>query len=213
MVKSQIMTAPNLTEDEIKRRLENAYQPGMIASSDGYAGMSQTDRLTCAAVLVPLVRREGRWQVVYTRRTETVEHHKGQVSFPGGGCDAGEQTPEETALREAREEIGVAPKDVRLLGRLNEIVTITHYRITPVVGIIPFPYEFKLEPAEVSRAFTIPLAWLSRRENWDERMVNPDGSARSFALITYHPYDGEILWGASARMTHNFLSVLGLVNE
>jgi 8-oxo-dGTP pyrophosphatase MutT (NUDIX family) len=174
-----------------------------------YAGA----QLICAAVLIPLVLWKDEWHLVFTRRTEAVEHHKGQVSFPGGGCDKGESTPEQTALREAEEEIGVKSKDIHLLGRLNEILTITRYRVTPVVGVIPWPYEVHPEPAEVERIFTIPLLWLSRRENWEEQIAAPTGLLRSFLVISYHPYDGEILWGASARMTHNFLSVLGLLNK
>jgi 8-oxo-dGTP pyrophosphatase MutT (NUDIX family) len=203
---------PKLSEAFIKGCLQQAYQPGVIASTDGYAEMVENVRLKCAAVLIPLVWWKDEWHLVFTRRTETVEHHKGQVSFPGGGCNLDETTPEETALREAEEEIGLKMEDVRLLGRLNDVVTITHYRVTPVAGVMPWPYEVRLEPAEVWRAFTIPLLWLAERKNWDEQPVTPDGSPRHFPVVKYHEYDGEILWGASARMTLNFLSVLGLLN-
>jgi 8-oxo-dGTP pyrophosphatase MutT (NUDIX family) len=193
--------------------LQQAYQPGVIASTDGYAEMFENVRLKCAAVLIPLVWWKDEWHLVFTRRTETVEHHKGQVSFPGGGCNLDETTPEETALREAEEEIGLKMGDVRLLGRLNDVVTITHYRVTPVVGVMPWPYEVRLELAEVGRAFTIPLLWLVNRANWDEQPITPDGMRRPFPVVRYNEYDGEILWGASARMTLNFLSVLGLLNK
>jgi 8-oxo-dGTP pyrophosphatase MutT (NUDIX family) len=200
-----------LSEEEILERLRAAYRPGLIASSDGYAAPESEQALRCAAVLIPLARRQDDWQLVLTRRTETVDEHKGQVSFPGGACEADETAPEQTALREAGEEIGLKPEDVRLLGRLNDIVTITAYRITPVVGTIPWPYRLRLARAEVGRAFTIPLSWLADRRNWDERPALPDGTPRPFPVITYHPYDGEVLWGASARITLNFLSVLGLI--
>jgi 8-oxo-dGTP pyrophosphatase MutT (NUDIX family) len=201
-----------LTESYIAERLHLAYQPGVVASTDGTAALYEGVTLECAAVLIPLVEHDDEWQLLYTRRTDTVEHHKGQVSFPGGRCDGDESTPEATALREAEEEIGLKPEHVRLLGRLNDVITITRYRVSPVVGVMPWPYQVRLESAEVSRAFTIPLVWLSRRENWDEQYVTPGGTPRPFPVITYHPYDGEILWGASARMTQNFLSVLGLLN-
>jgi 8-oxo-dGTP pyrophosphatase MutT (NUDIX family) len=200
---------PDLTEDFISLRLKKAYQPGVIASTDGYAEMYAGVELKCAAVLLPLVCRQDEWHLVFTRRTEVVEHHKGQVSFPGGGCNDEESTPEQTAVREAEEEIGLKPADVRLLGRLNEVLTITHFRVTPVVGVMPWPYEIRPEPAEVERVFTIPLLWLSQPGNWTEQPVTPAGLPRSFQVISYHPYDGEILWGASARIVHNFLSVLG----
>ena len=200
-----------LTQASISRSLQEAYHPGTIASLDGHAGLYANVRLQAAAVLVPLLRRGGAWHLLYTRRTDTVEHHKGQVSFPGGGCDDGEKTPEETALREAREEIGLEPGAVRVLGRLNDVLTITRYRVSPVVGVIPYPYPFQLAPLEVGRAFTIPLRWLAEPANWEEQPFSPEGMPRPFPVITYHPYDSETLWGATARMTHNFLGVLGLI--
>ncbi len=199
-----------LTEQEITEQLIKAYQPGSVGSTDGYRGLFDGLKLKCAAVLLPLVWWNNEWQLVFTRRTETVEHHKGQVSFPGGSCELGESTPESTALRETQEEIGLNQKDVRLLGRLNDYITITHYRVTPVVGVIPWPYPVRLEKAEVERIFTIPLTWLADSANWDEQPVTVDGFTRPFPVLRYHPYDGEILWGASARMTHNFLFALGL---
>ena len=197
-----------LTEETISRQLKKSYRPGVIASLDGYAGMYEHVTLRCAAVLIPLVWWEDEWQMVFTRRTETVEHHKGQVSFPGGGCEKDEATPEATALREAKEEIGLAPEDVHLLGRMNDIITITHYQVTPVVGVMPWPYQLRLEPAEVGRVFTIPLLWLADRLNWDEQPISPPGGSRPFPVIKYHPYDGEILWGASARITQSFLKTV-----
>jgi 8-oxo-dGTP pyrophosphatase MutT (NUDIX family) len=199
-----------LTENFIAEQLHIAYQPGLVASADGYPGMYEEGSLRCAAILIPLVRRDETWQLVFTRRTETVEHHKGQVSFPGGGCEVSEPTPEATALREAWEEIGVKPEDVHLLGRMNDVITITRYRVTPIVGVIPWPYQEKLERAEVERLFTIPLSWLADRLNWSERPVKVEGVLRPFQVIRYHPYDGEVLWGITARITHNFLGVLGL---
>jgi 8-oxo-dGTP pyrophosphatase MutT (NUDIX family) len=157
--------------------------------------------------LVPLVWDNDEWHLLFTRRTDKVESHKGQVSFPGGACDEGETTPEQTALREADEEIGIHPADVRVIGRLSRMVTISKFRVSPVVGIIPFPYAFKMAGIEVARVFTIPLLWLADRNNYWEFSV--PGTARS--VIAYHPYDGELLWGATARMTVNFMKILGFI--
>jgi 8-oxo-dGTP pyrophosphatase MutT (NUDIX family) len=201
----------DLTEATITERLRRAYQPGVITSTGGYAEMYENIALKCAAVLIPLIWWKDEWHLVFTRRTEVVEHHKGQVSFPGGGCNLDETTPEETALREAREEIGLKPEDVRLLGRLNDVMTISGYQVTPVVGVMPWLYEVRLEPAEVGRVFTIPLLWLVGRKNWEEQSITPDGAQRPFPVVKYHEYDGEILWGVSGRITLNFLSVLGKV--
>ena len=200
----------SLTEEQISRQLKKSYQPGLIASMDGYAELYEHVNLKCAAVLIPMGWWKDEWQLVFTRRADTVEHHKGQVSLPGGGCELNESTPEATALREAKEEIGLAPEDVRLLGRMNDIITITRYQVTPVVGVIPWPYQFRPEPAEVRRVFTIPLLWLADRANWDEQPITREGMNRSFPIVRYHPYDGEILWGASARITLDFLrTVMG----
>ena len=205
-----------LTEDFITHRLKKTYHPGSLAWTDGYADLfsSQSDRpLKCAAVLMPLTWREEAWHLVFTRRTDTVESHKGQVSFPGGGCDTNETSAEQTALREAEEEIGLHARDVCILGQLNDMVTITRYQVSPVVGIIPWPYKFLMSPREVSRVFTIPLTWLAQPENWEEHHATPKGAPRSFPVVIYHPYDGEILWGASARMTLELLRVIGMLGK
>jgi 8-oxo-dGTP pyrophosphatase MutT (NUDIX family) len=197
----------------IERKLRLAYRQGALASVDGAFEMYRGQDLKCAAVLIPVATRDEGLHLVFTRRTHTVEHHKGQVSFPGGRCDQAETSPEQTALREAQEEIGLQAEHVRLLGRLNDVLTITRYRVTPVVGLIPWPYPFLCEPAEVERVFSIPIQWLAQRANWDERPFSSSRQAGAFPVITYHPYDGEVLWGASARITHNFLEVIGLVEK
>ncbi len=197
-----------LTEADITQRLRAAYIPGKIANTDtGVRPELIRHPLKCAAVLVPLVRLDGGWHLLFTRRTEIVESHKGQVSFPGGACDDGETAPEETALREADEEIGLHPADVRVLGRLNDVVTISSYRVTPVVGVVTdWPYVFRVSGVEVGRVFTMPLDWLSDRRNRLE-FERPDTGVK---LIAYHPFDGELLWGATAQMVVNFLEVLGV---
>jgi len=198
----------SLTEGHISRQLKKSYHPGVIASMDGYAELYEHVSLRCAAVLIPFAWWNDEWQLVFTRRAETVEHHKGQVSFPGGGCETGEDSPDATALREAREEIGLAPEDVHLLGRMNDIITITNYRVTPIVGVIPWPYHFTPEPAEVARVFTIPLLWLADRANWDEQPIQREGFSRPFPVVRYHSYDGDILWGATARITLDLLKTI-----
>ncbi|MEK6750736.1 MAG: CoA pyrophosphatase [Chloroflexota bacterium] len=196
-----------LTEDFISQKLLKAEQNAM--DSDGYAEIPVKPEtlLKCAAVLVPLTYVQDEWHILFTRRTDRVESHKGQVSFPGGACDEGETTPEQTALREAEEEIGMIPADVKVLGRLSRLVTISSFRVSPVVGVIPWPYAFRVAGVEVARVFTIPLLWLANRNNYWEFSLRE--SERS--LIAYHPYDGELLWGATARMTVNFLKTLELI--
>jgi 8-oxo-dGTP pyrophosphatase MutT (NUDIX family) len=163
--------------------------------------------LRLAAVLVPLVHHSDSWSLLYTRRTDRVEHHKGQVSFPGGASDPGDDGPEATALREAQEELGIRPADVRILGRLEPLVTITDFLVTPVVGIVPWPYAFRVHTPEVERVFTLPLAWLSDRRNYMKFIRSETGRH----VIAYLPHDGELLWGATAHMTVGFLELLGLL--
>lgn len=200
------MLPPNLTEDYIIEKLSISRDKN--GSGEVYNENEDLpgSEAKCAAVLIPMMRFGGEWHLLYTRRGDKVETHKGQVSFPGGACDPGEQTPEQTALREAHEEIGIRPQDVRVLGRLTSMITITSFRVTPVVGLVPWPYAFQVEYAEVARVFTMPLAWLADKSNrWEISLPG-----RRFGLIVYHPYDGELLWGATALMTDTFLKVLGL---
>lgn len=196
-----------ITEEFISQKLFEAGQNS--ADTDDYSEipLHANARLKCAAVLVPLTYHQDEWHILYTRRTDRVESHKGQVSFPGGACDDGETTPEQTALREAEEEIGMNPADVKVLGRLSQMITISSFRVSPIVGVIPWPYAFRVAGVEVARVFTIPLLWLANRNNYWEFSLRE--SERS--LIAYHPYDGELLWGATARMTVSFLKTITLI--
>ena len=195
-----------LTEDFITQRLHEALKSAG-PSSDGYAELELNDEISlkCAAVLVPMVWHDEEWHLLFTRRTDRVESHKGQVSFPGGACDEGETAPEQTALREAEEEIGIQQADIRVLGRLANLITISYFRVTPVVGVVRWPTVFRVGEHEVARVFTIPLTWLANESNrWQFEIPG-----RNRSVIAYHPYDGELLWGATARMTVDFLKVLG----
>jgi len=168
-----------------------------------------TGPLKRAAVLIPLTRVADDWHILYTRRTDEVEHHKGQVSFPGGRADPEDISPEATALREADEEVGIRPEDVRVLGRLGEMMTVSNYLVTPVVGVFPWPYAFRIHTVEVSRVFTMPLIFLADRSNYQEFIRAETGRG----VITYFPFDGELLWGATARMTVAFLQTLGVLEQ
>lgn len=187
-----------LTADEIAARLR-------VLTPDAGTEVGPESRPRCAAVLVPLLWWSLEWHLLLTRRTTRVESHKGQVSFPGGACDPGESTPEITALREAKEELGIRRENVRVLGRIAPLLTVSNYRVTPVVGIIPWPYVFRIENAEVDRVFTIPLVWLSEPANrWEFHLpVSAD------TVCFFRPYDGELLWGVSASITTQLIDILG----
>ena len=173
-----------------------------------------------AAVLLPLFHldEEGEknniWQMLLTRRTNTVAEHQGQVAFPGGSADPTDTSLEMTALREAHEEIGLDPSQVRILGKMNQVWTITNYLVTPVVGVIQWPFPLRLEEIEVSRVFSIPLDWLSNPDNHEIRyraipMPYSDILKREFhPVIYFQPYEGELLWGVSAEITLRFINTL-----
>lgn len=163
-----------------------------------------------AAVLIPLLRQGEEWQLLYILRARVEgDMHSSQVAFPGGRLDPGETSPQEAALREAREEIALDTTRVRLLGHLEDFITISNYRVTPVVGVIPWPTELRPDTREVQRAFTIPLAWLADLANREEReRVTPDG--RTLKVVYFKQYDKELLWGVTARITLNFLEALEL---
>jgi 8-oxo-dGTP pyrophosphatase MutT (NUDIX family) len=174
-----------------------------------------------AAVLVPLILNPPHaqtpgWHILYTRRTESVQDHKGQVSFPGGRADPGDNYPTGTALREAYEEVGLRPSDVRILGAMQPFLTITNYLVTPVIGVIPWPYHFTIQPNEVSRIFTIPMDWMAKTENYEIKQREFPPSAQippqfqNIQVIYYHQYDGELLWGITAEVTLRFLRLLEL---
>jgi 8-oxo-dGTP pyrophosphatase MutT (NUDIX family) len=153
-----------------------------------------------AAVLVPLYWDEDQWHLLLTRRTDTVESHQGQVSFPGGMIEAGDSTPTEAALREAQEEIGVHPQDVEILGPIPSHLTVTQFEIVPILGVIPWPYALKINAAEVANTFGVPLKWLADPSNLESRFQIPSTQGRQLSIYTYRPYHGEVIWGATARI-------------
>lgn len=166
-------------------------------------------RMTPAAVLIPLISINHAWHVLYIRRATNInDHHSGQVAFPGGRHDPEDVDMETTALREANEEIGLMPQDVRVIGCLNEHYSTTDYRIRPVVGAIPWPYSLRIEKKEVSRWFTIPFDWLANPDNREIRHQQSSAGEPHIPTIYFRNYQGEHLWGASAKITVELLETL-----
>lgn len=156
-----------------------------------------------AAVLIPLIARPGGTMAIFTRRADHLSAHAGQISFPGGRVDASDRGPVATALREAREEIGLAADRVEILGRLSICDTTTGFAVVPVVGLVTPPVEFVPGPLEVAEIFEVPLAFLLDPEN--RRLVcRPDGR-ETYVL----DYDGRVIWGATARMIVDLSEVIG----
>ncbi len=164
-----------------------------------------------AAVLIPILRKNNAWHLLFTLRTDTLAEHSGQVSFPGGRTEPEDATPEETAKREAFEEIALNPQHLRILGKLYNLITITNYLVTPVVGVIPWPYKFQLAYEEVRKVFTIPLEWLADPSNHEIQYRTMPPHHTPFPVVYFERYKNELLWGVSAQITLNFLITLGLV--
>ena len=162
-----------------------------------------------AAVLLPLFRHREAWHLLFIRRTEyTGDDHSGQVAFPGGRRDPADSDAAATALREAQEEIGLDPKQVRLLGKLRPLQTTSNYLVTSFVGEIPWPLDLTPDPVEVARVFHIPLAWLADPTHRQVRTWPAPDHPEARAVIFYDRFDRELLWGVSARITLNFLATL-----
>jgi 8-oxo-dGTP pyrophosphatase MutT (NUDIX family) len=152
-----------------------------------------------AAVLVPIVTRPD-LTVLLTQRTDHLSSHAGQISFPGGKVEEGDGGPVATALREAREEIGLDPSFVEPLGFLDAYRTGTGYRIVPVVGFVHEGFELTLDPNEVADAFEVPLAFLMDAQNHATHVRSWRGVERSFYAMTF---EQRYIWGATAGIMKN----------
>lgn len=158
-----------------------------------------------AAVLVPMVEREGRVNLLLTQRTEHLAAHAGQISFPGGGVEAADASREDTALRETEEEIGLARRHVKVLGALPEYLLPTGFRITPVVGWIEAPFDTQPDPYEVANIFEIPLSHFMDPARYQRHEYHFNGRHRHYVAI---PYEGRYIWGATAGMLLSLARVL-----
>lgn len=184
--------------------------PGMIARAleRGRAASSDYDlnpqwrpdpapRLRAASVLAPLVERGGRLNLVLTRRAARLAHHPGQVAFPGGKQDPTDADARACALREAEEEIGLPPDAVEVLGALAPHETVTHFVVTPFVGLVTRPFAPRLDRAEVDEVFEAPLDFMLDPANFQIHRRRWGGQWRRYYAIPYGPH---YVWGATARI-------------
>jgi 8-oxo-dGTP pyrophosphatase MutT (NUDIX family) len=205
MERRDVLSA-RLSRDDIIRRLAVPRAAGALR------GDHMLDRLEppqpplkAAAVLVPIVEHEGALTVLLTKRTDHLADHAGQVSFPGGRIEPEDADPEHAALREAREEVGLPPEQVELIGRLDIYRTRTGFEVVPVVGLVRPPLVLTPDPHEVAEVFEVPLDFILDPVNHELHSRELRGATRHFYVL---PYEGRNIWGATAGMLVNLAQVL-----
>jgi 8-oxo-dGTP pyrophosphatase MutT (NUDIX family) len=157
-----------------------------------------------SAVLLPIYNKEGQCHIVFTRRTNNVKEHKGQISFPGGARQEGESLLQ-TALRESQEEISLAPADVEILGELDDTVTVvSNFIVTPFVGVITWPHSLRADGWETDEIIEVPIAALLDKKSREDKKEVVEG--KTVTSYFYH-YGGRVIWGATARILHQFLEL------
>lgn len=157
-----------------------------------------------AAVLIPLFMKEGAYHILFTKRTEHLNHHRGEISFPGGACHPDDGDRQQTALRETWEEVGILPGDVEILGELDDFYSIHNYLVTPYVGVFPAGYALTVNRGEIERIIEVPLSHLLnpeifRSEDWSWRgRTSP---------VYFYSYNGDEIWGLTAAILKQFLDL------
>ena len=159
-----------------------------------------------AAVLIPLIRNRDQWSILFTRRSENLAAHSGQIAFPGGGVEPGERL-EAAAVREAQEEVGIRPDDVELIGRLDDVVTNSGFLVAPFAGVIHEPIEYVMQESEVVEVFEVPLDSLLDPATPEVRYV---AFRNKHYPAYYYVHRGYEIWGLTGRMLKAFLDVAWL---
>ena len=158
-----------------------------------------------AAVLLPLYLKDGECHLLFNRRTQSVERHKGEISFPGGTRDPEDKDQLDNALRETWEEMGIRREDVRILGRLDDTLTHTGFAVSSFVGAIPYPYPFVPSPSEIAEVLEVPVAHLLTPANQREEVAWLDGA---LAKMYSYTYGRHLIFGATAHIVDDFLELV-----
>lgn len=194
-----------MNRDEIETRLaawprEGRRGDNFFATDDKYRGP-----LTPAAVLVPLVARAEGFALLMTERTAHLRDHAGQISFPGGRIEPDDESPEQAALRETQEEVGLAPDLITVVGQLDTYETRTGFEVFPIVGVVAPDFDVVPDRFEVASVFEVPLSFVldPRHHVVEARMFK--GAERQFYVLQYEQYR---IWGATAGMLVNLYEAL-----
>jgi len=198
-----------LTPAEVRARL-GGHGAGrrLSESARGDHDLSGTEppaQRVAAAVLIGLIEHPSGLTVLLTQRTAHLADHAGQIALPGGRIEPTDPDHVFAALREAEEEVGLLPRQVEIVGRLDTYITGTGFEITPVVGLVRPPLVLALDTFEVAEAFEVPLAFILDPANHQRRTRELHGQTRGFYVL---PYDNRYIWGATAAMLVNLAEVL-----
>jgi len=176
------------TRQALSRRTRRTLEPGPVP----------------AAVLLPLFMRNNEHHLLFTKRTPHLQHHSGEISFPGGALNP-EEEPEQGALRETWEELGILPADVDVLGQLDDVYSVYHYLVTPVVGVIPPEYPYAANPDEIERIIEVPLRHLldpavmsTEMRTWNDQTF----------MVRHYDFNGDDIWGMTAAILAQFLEIV-----
>jgi 8-oxo-dGTP pyrophosphatase MutT (NUDIX family) len=200
------MSRPDPTADDLIRSITEILARREVKRlAIGSGLMAQGPPLAKAAVLLPLFMKDRSYHILFTKRTDRVKHHKGEISFPGGNYDAADGDIVTTALREAHEEIGLKPQDVALVGALDEVRTLSDFVVSPFVGLIPYPYTFVPSPDETAEIIILPLAGFFKEGVLTEEYMTYQ--ERTERVSTYH-CGRHVIWGATARILRQFLELI-----
>lgn len=201
-----------LSIDHLRRCLSGSAVHGVPIHGDGgpLSGAMVVRPPAAAAVLVGLVPREQGLAVLLTRRTEHLKHHAGQISFPGGRREPEDADDAATALREAREEVGLDPRGVEVIGQMPVYTTVTQFAVTPVVGLLHVDHVLSPDASEVAEAFEVPLAFLMDPARHQRHRFRSGEVEREFLSMPWQAADGRsyFIWGATAAMLRNLYHVL-----
>jgi 8-oxo-dGTP pyrophosphatase MutT (NUDIX family) len=203
-VRGEALGPERLSPAAVRRRFCNPGTWTPELRSDARLQSESTEPPKPAAVLIPLVRRDDRLNVLLTHRARDLQAHAGQISFPGGRIEPSDRGPVEAAMREAAEEIGLVAERIELLGTLPVYLTVTRFEVTPVVGMIAAPIALRLDASEVEDAFEVPLSFLMDPRNHQRRVATVNGQRRFVYTMPYHDGSRErMIWGATAAILRN----------